>query len=255
MTIDLLRPAKITRTADHVYSFEGKQYPSVTTILKVVDKSGPLMAWAARETAEAALGMMTGEDPMYWPLASLQKTVGDKGVVKALTERSTWKRDEAANLGTLVHGYADDYIRTGAVTTFGPAQKHVERYAEWWQAAGWTVRASEAMLVNPEAGYGGTLDLLCYDRDGRTVLADIKTGAKGVYREAILQLTAYGEATWIETSQGLFRMPKVDRYAILHVTADNDVREIPVDVGSLEKVAFFACCDLHQWMQTVKGKL
>jgi hypothetical protein len=101
--------------------------------------------------------------------------------------------------------------------------------------------------------YGGTLDILARDRDGRTVLADIKTG-KAVYSEAVLQLTAYGEAEMIQTPAGqLFPMPAVDRYAILHVTADG-VREIEVPVGVLERVAWAACLDLFTWKETTKGR-
>jgi len=248
----------ITRSADHRYTYEGKTYPGVTSILKVIDKSDALMAWAARNTAEAALGMMSGPDPLYWPLAALLASVGPEGVTKALTSRSSWKRDEAAQLGTDVHTLADLYV-TGANPVIPEhVEAHVHHYAEWWKASGWTLRVSEALLVNPTFGYGGTLDLLCRDADGRTVLADIKTG-KGVYREAALQLTAYGMAEFIQTGEAItgtaqvFAMPTVDRYVILHVTASG-VREIEVPVGTLEKVAFGACLDLHQWAESTKGK-
>src|SRR5262245_2864024 len=104
--IELAAPRPITRTADHVYSYEGKQYPGVTTVLKVLDKSGPLMAWAARQTAEAALET---------DVPALRLAVGDQGVIKALTNRATWKRDEAAQIGSQVHEWADLYVRTGSV--------------------------------------------------------------------------------------------------------------------------------------------
>lgn len=240
-------PRAITRDAAHTYFYEGKAYPSVTGILKVLDKSDALIGWAARETAEAAVGMMQGEDPLYWPLATLQKTVGDEGVVKALTARKNWKRDEAAQLGTAVHGYADDHIngRDVPTTLSKPITDRVQAYAAWWASSGWTLRTSEAMVIHPAFGYGGTLDLLARDRDGKTVLADIKTG-KGVYREAVLQLTAYSLAELIQTDAGLFAMPQADRHVILHVTADG-VREIELNIGVLEKVAWGACCDLHAW--------
>lgn len=244
----ILAPRAITRSADHRYTYAGKTYPGVTSILKVVDKSDALMAWAARQTAEAALGQLDN-------LASLRATVGDEGVIKALTSRSGWKRDEAAQLGTDVHSLADELINGRLDTTLIPAhtRDHVKHYAEWWAASGWTVRTSEAFLVNDTMKYGGTLDLLCRDRDGRTVLADIKTG-KGVYSEAVLQLTAYGLAELIQTPEGaLYPMPKVDRYAILHVTATG-VREIEVPVGTLEEMAWGACLDLFAWKETTKGK-
>lgn len=241
----ILTPQKITRSADHRYTYNGETYPGVTSILKVVDKSDALMAWAARNTAEAAL-------KLSGTLPQLLAEVGPEGVVRALTARSAWKRDEAAQLGTDVHELADKFIRGVPHEIPDFAKKHVAGYAEWWQASGWSLRTSEAMVINPEQRYGGTLDLLARDRDGKTVLADIKTG-KGVYSEAVLQLTAYGTAPLIQTDTGIFAMPKVDRHVILHVTADG-VREIEVPVGTLEIVAWCACIDLHLWKETTKGK-
>src|SRR5450759_1599793 len=53
-------PLGLTRTAAHVYTWNDAgtvhgPLPSVTTILKVVDKSGPLVGWAKRETAACAV--------------------------------------------------------------------------------------------------------------------------------------------------------------------------------------------------------
>jgi hypothetical protein len=241
------QPQAITRSADHRYTYAGKTYPGVTSILKIIDKSDALMSWAARQTAEAAIGLGAEQ------LSRLLDNVGNEGTVKALTSRSSWKRDAAAQLGSDVHAIADRLIRGQDVVGIAEnVRKHVEHYGDWWVTSGWTLRTSEAMLVHPTFGYGGTLDLLARDRDGRTVLADIKTG-KGVYREAVLQLTAYGLAELIQTEAGIFTMPAVDRHVILHVTADG-VREIEVPVGTLEKVAWGACLDLHQWAETTKGK-
>jgi hypothetical protein len=260
--IDLAIPQKITRSSDHRYTYQGRTYPGVTTVLKVLDKSDALMNWAARQTAEAAVRLAEQDsDPDGNPnlyqasqLFDLITTVGPEGAIKALTARSGWKRDEAAQLGTDVHRYADAWVTKALEMDDVPAafHKHVQGYADWWRASGWSLRTSEAMLVNPEYGYGGTLDLLARDADQRTVLADIKTG-KGVYREAVLQLTAYGMASLIQTEAGVYSMPAVDRYVILHVTGDG-VREIEVAVGALEQVAWGACLDLHQWAESQKGK-
>jgi hypothetical protein len=237
---------EITRSADHRYRYRGTWYPGVTSILKVLDKSGPLMAWAARNTAEAAVSQIDA-------LPHLLQSVGPEGVVRALTARSEWKRDEAADLGTAVHEYADLIARGQPLPPLPAATvTRVEAYADWWKNSKWRLRSSESMLVNTEMQYGGTLDLLAYDADGRTVLADVKTG-KGVYREAVLQLAAYGNATLIQTATGLYAMPKVDRYVVLHVTADG-VREIEINVGALEMLAWAACRDLHDWSESMKGK-
>jgi hypothetical protein len=253
----------ITRSADHRYTFDGKTYPGVTGILSVIDKSAALMSWAARQTAEAAVNLANDitqsiDCPGFGRsgLDSLIENVGNEGAIKALTSRSSWKRDEAASLGTEVHNLADQLVNGTLRVEDVPsrATRHVNAYTDWWTASGWTVRASEAMVVHPDAGYGGTIDLLCRDRDGLTVLADIKTG-KAVYQEAVLQLTAYGLATYIQPpGKPIALMPRpIDRHVILHVTAEG-VREVEVNVGTTEHMAWLACIDLALWRDTMKGK-
>jgi hypothetical protein len=237
----------ITRSVDHQYTYEGQTYPGVTSILRVIDKSDALMRWASRKTAEAALGLLE-------ELPNMLGQVGTEGVLKALSSRSAWQRDEAAGVGTEIHAMADLVAHGQALPEMLPSiRTRVDHYLAWWNASGWTLRASEALLVNPLLGYGGTLDLLAYDRDGKTVLADVKTGS-GVYREVILQLAAYGASELIQVDGVVYPMPKVDRYAVLHVTLEG-VREVEVNVGGREREAFMAAMDLSEWRESVKGRL
>lgn len=246
----------ITRSASHQYTYQGVTYPGVTGILKVLDKSDALMWWAARNTAEAALNLL-GDDGAQavatTPLGMLVGTTGQAGAIKALTSRSSWKRDEAAQLGSRVHDIADKLVQGMDTGWLDPLTlQYVERYRSWWEASGWTLRLSEAFLVNPTIGYGGTFDLLARDRDGKTVLADIKTG-KGIYHEAVLQLAAYGMADLIQFGDTMYPMPQIDRYVILHVTADK-MREVELNVGQAEREAFLACVSLARWRESMKGK-
>jgi hypothetical protein len=186
-------------------------------------------------------------------LVKLIETVGREGAQKAIASAGNNYRDNAAQLGTDVHALADMLIRG---ETLPPMivehRRRIEHVARWWEASGWTARASEAMLINPEMQYGGTLDLLAYDADGKTVLLDYKTG-RGVYKEAILQLTGYTEATYIESEKGFFNMPAVDRWVILHVT-ETDAVPKEINVGPLERLAWAAVRDVYDWAQTMKGK-
>jgi hypothetical protein len=248
--------AAISRSSDHRYTYAGETYPGVTGILRVLDKSDALMAWAARNTAEAALELMDKKDLNGQSvLQATIEAVGSDGVVKMLTSRSSWKRDEAANLGTQVHELADLVVKSEPTPPMSEAVRgRVLAYVDWWKASGWTLRLSEALVVNPTEGYGGTFDLLARDRDGRTVLADIKTG-KAIYHEAVLQLAAYGMATYVAPmgSEVAYPMPAPDRYVILHVTLDG-VREVEISIGDLERSAFLACSYLAAWRETIKGK-
>ena len=241
-----LAPRRITRSADHDYTYDGKTYPGTTNILKIIDKSGPLMTWAANNTAEAAIELVN-------ELPTMLAAIGPKGVKSALRERGTKKRDDAAQLGTDVHDLADRMIKGETLPEMPETTRvRVEHVARWWEASGWTMRASEAMLINPEMQYGGTLDLLAYDREGRTTLLDYKTGS-GVYKEVVLQLTAYADATYIESDKGFFNMPAVDRMMVLHVTTEG-AREIDIVISNLERLAWAACRDIYDWTESMRGK-
>lgn len=251
----------ITRSANHLYTYEGKTYPGVTGILGVLDKSAALMSWAANQTAEAVIDIVRttidGKEFDAQRLTQLLQSVGPEGFRKAVTSRSSWQRDEAAALGTEVHRLAD-LVVTGKPTPpmTQAVRNRVMAYTDWWVASGWTIRLSEAMVVLPDeaCGFGGTFDLLARDRDGRTVLADIKTG-KAVYHEAVLQMAAYGMAKYVQPADAdrVYPMPDPDRYVIIHVTADG-VREVEVSVGIAERSAFLACRELHTWRESMKGR-
>jgi hypothetical protein len=206
------------------------------------------MTWASRNTAQAALAQLDH-------LAGLRDTVGPEGVIKALTARSGWKRDEAAAAGSDIHGMAERIAKGEALPEVSPAiRERVEAYATWWASSGWRARLTEAFVVHPDLGYGGTLDLLAYDETGRTVLADVKSG-KNIYPEVILQLLAYGEAALIapQGSPVVYPMPAIDRYAVLHVT-DGGVRVIDVEVDDDDRAALRACLPLSRWHTARKGQ-
>jgi hypothetical protein len=241
-------PPAIARDRYHRYTHEGVRHPGVTGIIRVLDKSDALIGWASRNTAEAALRLIDS-------LPELRATVGPEGVVKALTARSGWQRDEAAAAGSTIHGHAERIANGGDLPDDLPdaVRERVLRYAEWWAASGWRVRLAEALVVDPGVGYGGTLDLLAYDEAGRVTLADVKSG-KSVYPETRLQLAAYGMAALVapQGSPVAYPMPAVERYAVLHVT-DEGVRVIDVDVDDADRDAFRACVALSGWHAARKG--
>jgi len=99
----------------------------------------------------------------------------------------------------------------------------------------------EVYVINREVGYAGQFDLLYVDRDGRTVLGDLKT-SKGCWEKFPVQLSAYrhavdvpidrtevlrmnpdfhqwevhGDDSWIETDEQLF-----ERFADLRDRIDD----------------------------------
>lgn len=249
----ILTPA-ISRSIDHRYTYEGITYPGVTSIIDIVGGSfGAASGWGAKQAAMAAVRMA---DDLPKMIANL----GEEGTRKALCAKSAWGPDPSGSiLGTAVHEAIEKFL---TVSDFempgGEVSRRLRFFADWWASCGWRLRLSEAMVVHPsheneQDGWGGTFDLLAYDRDGRTVCADIKTG--NLYPKVALQLAAYGMASLVQPANDhrAYPMPLPDRYVVLHVT-ESGLREVEIAVGTAERMAFLAALDIYHWTESMKGK-
>ena len=254
----------ITRDAGHIYTgrgeffgkYDGIPVPGVTGMLKVIGANFSQAAYfGARSCAEVVDELME-----RGALTAMREALGGPGFIKGLTETATKKRDSAAQLGSAVHAMAEHLMtegRSGQQSTDAAVIQRVEAYADWWKSSGWKKPLTEVMGMNTVVGYGGTLDLLARDEHDVLTLADVKSGAS-VYREAVLQVTAYGDFTFIQVPDGdgwrLVPMPRIGRYVILHVTTDG-VRPIDVEVGEHELMVWHDVCDIYAWQKKVKGRL
>lgn len=185
--------------------------PSVTKIIGILDKSGPLVGWAKRITAEASISHRAELDGWV-------SSFGTDGAVSMLTKAATVKRDSAADVGTRVHALADSLAR-GLETVVTPEEKpYVDGYLAFLTERKPIFRYSEDMVCSLTHGYAGTFDAIAVI-DGETWMLDNKT-SKGIYPETALQLAAYANADFIGRpglpKQG--RIPKIDRYGVLHLT-------------------------------------
>ncbi|MDR3633819.1 MAG: hypothetical protein P4L84_08280, partial [Isosphaeraceae bacterium] len=166
-------PLGLTRTADHVYTFNTgtevfSPLPSVTTILKVLDKSGPLVGWAKRETG------------------------GDAAAVAWLKTIPDFQRGTAADIGTRVHQLAEQLARGAEPEVTEVEAPYVRAYRSFLATYQPRFLAVEEMVASLKHRYAGTLDAVAII-DGETWLLDVKTGA-GVYGETGLQLAGYNFA-------------------------------------------------------------
>ena len=241
----------IQRTSDHWYRWTdpvtGIQHnmPGVTGLLNTLWKGHALDAWKDKTIAEAAVALYR---------KGIMDELTDPMAVAAIREAVKEPRMVAARLGSEIHAMAEDLHADRQPEGSELAYKYASTYWTWWKGSGWRLRLSEAIVVNPSQNYGGTFDLLAYDQDGKTVLADIKTG--GVWREAILQLTAYGLCPLVSPmgSDKVYPMPMPDRYVVLDVKPEG-VRPIDINVGQAEMMAWADVLDLVKWQNSVKGKL
>jgi hypothetical protein len=105
------------------------------------------------------------------------------------------KGDEARSFGTLFHAAAESLHRGTAQEPDDAVKEHFVLYQEWFEANVSIVKAVEKVVVNPEVGYAGRIDLDAVPTSGGRALIDIKTQAydktPDFKREWILQLAAY----------------------------------------------------------------
>lgn len=251
------------RTQDHRYYWNGKgPYPSVTTILQVLDKPA-VVQWAKRTVAEGAVNR--AEEV----LARTLQEPHDQ-VVKWLAGMPDYVKDEAGKLGTGIHLLAD-MVSRGADSDsegFQPSEQEkpyldaFQGFLRFLQQQGAEIVSSEKMVWSVN-GYAGTYDLIVrfpIDGDntdqvkGELWLLDIKT-SKGYYPEYALQLIAYGYADQIilEGNPDGYPMPHINRYGVLHLRPelypDTGYRLVEYPLVEADYIAFLAALELYRWKQ------
>ena len=235
----------LARDEQHHYFLDGQgPIASVTTILQVVDKSGPLIGWAKRITAEAALKHRN-------ELAGWVESFGDDSAVQMLTKAATVIRDRAANAGSEIHPYAEAIARGQDVEVPEDLAPYVAAYRTWIARFEPEFLAAEEMVCSLEHGYAGTLDAIV-EIAGETWLLDYKT-SKGVYPETALQLAAYGAAEFIgrPADPNRYALPEIHQYGVLHIRPEG-YELVPFDVtGAFE--AFLSAKALSSWKASEKA--
>lgn len=239
-------PLGLARTDAHVYSWNDGAtvvgpLPSVTTVIKVLDKSGPLVGWAKRETAACAVRNLD-------MLVRMREAGGDAAAVNWLKAIPDYQRDSAADIGTRVHRLVEQLARGIEPEITAEEAPFVDAYRTFLAAFRPRFLALEEMVVSLRHHYGGTLDAIAVI-EGETWLLDVKTGT-GVYPETGLQLAAYASADFIGRpgTPRRFRLPRATRFGVIHVRPEG-ARLIEYRVDRSTFAAFLDARRLLAWQQ------
>jgi hypothetical protein len=253
----------LVMSQDHRYWFNGEgPRPSVTTVLEVLSKPA-LVYWKGQEVARAIYRDSKAFFGQAWD-------VGEDQAIKWAMGKADEQRDRAAKLGSSIHLLADMVQRAPegaekAVESFRVSDEE-KPYLEAWRRFTAFLEAQGASIVSSEhavwgEGYAGTYDLIVQmprnallpnAPDHQLWLVDIKT-SKGIYPEYALQLAAYGHAAGIilPNDPKLYPMPKIDRYAVLHLRPDaypqDGYKLIEYPVTEREYFSFISALDLYEW--------
>ena len=153
-----------TKAHQRYRTIDGKVVPGVTTILGVINKPA-LLKWA----------WQCGMDGVDLDAA----------------------RSQAADIGTLAHFMIECHHngQEADLSEFSPEQQDKAtnsflKFLEYWDKSGFKLVHSEPQLVSEEYRYGGTIDTIFEDRDGRLGIMDTKS-SKAIYSDMWHQVAAY----------------------------------------------------------------
>lgn len=194
------------------YTYHGKRYPSVTTLLKAWPQEWAI-AYGAKHVAMRAVA-----DPQH--LAHLVERQGPEYATRWLKAAPFERRDAAADAGTMRHGYLEDRLNGYAVPD-GPlsaTETAVEQFLAVYRPEPLYV---EAQVVSVAEGYAGSADafLRIY---GKTYVFDLKTsGHAATDHKTRLQLAAYRYADVVfEDDRDLGPVPVCDGALVLAIPRD-----------------------------------
>lgn len=218
---------KRDRSGYYTHPGTGEKYLSVTTILSGGIPKQALVHWAAREAALCAVDNVP----------ALVRARGEE----ARREIATWiqraaerKRDSAADLGSLIHGFVEARVLGQPTPELTDEQRPFveafDRFLDDWQPE---YEATELVVCNTEHGYAGTLDaklslsslpdelLEAGIKPGDLLDVDYKTG-KAVYPEVGVQLAAYRRANvgWLKDGTQVVP-PATVAGLVLHIRPEN----------------------------------
>lgn len=174
----------------HTYEANGKIVFGVTSVTGILDKPA-LVYWSANMGAEFA-------DKVLVPglvIDELNKPAIIDGIKTAWRKRSK----DAADIGTAVHKYLEEYLNAGINGDPLPPMpvneniyNAIKAFLEWTRENKVKFVAAERKVYSQKYGYAGTLDALGYV-NGELCIIDFKTSS-GIFPEMFIQTSAYAKA-------------------------------------------------------------
>ena len=222
------------------YTWQGVEYPSVTSLRRIVGIPFTLHNWILNQHLEASLEVVPAQDGAL-----------KEDVFKAIRKAGNLKRDTAADLGIRVHANT----AAGMTPDMAPPDERplLYQYQDWLATSGFRIAYSERQVFNLTLGYGGSFDILGHDPLRRCGLLDVKTG-KGVYLDHLLQLLGYTFAEFVGEddvidNEATDTLETVSFIGLVHLQPDSwEYIELAVDDRA--RRAFTAMCRLAHFLDT-----
>ena len=179
----------------HYYTVnkEEKWLPGVTTILSATIPKPALLPWALKEMGKNIKDYLLKRKEQPFTEHEID------GLIIASKNIYKTKAKEAADIGTRVHNAINDIIHGKDITIDEEIRHGVQGFLDWKASHSLTFKLGNTEIASRLFGYGGSLDMLAFDKSD-PILIDFKTTKQrkgyshGIYPEYGLQLSAYAIA-------------------------------------------------------------
>lgn len=225
----------------HTYKANGEIVPGVTGVLGVIAKPA-LMYWAVNMGIEYLQKFLN-------PGVAYDEIQIKTLLEGARTAHKTFK-ENAGDIGSLVHEAIETYIKTGVKTELFNEKAKVafDNFLKWQKDNNVKFIDSERKIYSKKYKYAGTMDFSCII-DGKYYVGDTKTSS-GIWDEYWFQVASYQQALTEETGQEVYGR------VIVRVGKDGSFDVQTKVNGEYEKDinAFLGALALHKRIQEMKDE-
>jgi len=170
----------------------GEPISSVTSFTGVLDKPA-LIYWAVK--------MMGLHLEKNWDPKKVNTEEVKMGLIETAKKEFRRIKEEAADIGTDIHQFAEDYIKGKKPKM--PEQEETKNgviaFLDWFKGSGIKITSSERFIYSKKHNYAGIEDW--EGTEGKSlVIGDFKS-SKGIYDEMRFQLALYWNAREEETGK------------------------------------------------------
>lgn len=224
--------------ATHRYRYDGRWVPGVTTVLNRLAKPA-LIQWAAD---------MVVDDLKRCDRNAAGHYIVPEIHLEAARKAHAKKRDDAADVGSNVHAYAEAWLkgRTLPPLVTDQAKAGAAAFEQWMGEHSIQPVCAERRVFSREHWFAGTCDFVGVI-DGELAALDFKTSS-GIYPEHWLQLAAYSIALREEVPT----LPTLARW-VVHLnkkTGECKAERLPRDEA--HEQAFLNLVTVHRVMREME---
>lgn len=230
---------------------ENTSYPSVTTILDVINKPalGPWYAKVERQAILAAVGDALSNRTKPKTRKEMLALIEELAKEKKAADR---QKERAADIGNQAHAMVEWTLRkrlglkvNGKPDLSKEAANCFRSWQAWFKSTGLTPVAAEKMVYCHACGIAGTADLVA-EKKGKIYILDWKTG-KAIYEESFLQNIAYqhcySHMAGKRTAGG----------AVVRLPKEGGGVEVQMTPKTVKYESFQAAHALWKWTREIKG--